>query len=89
MRVAQHPAADAEHHRAMPPHQRLEGSRVALAHEPLDELAIAQPRAIVAQCRPAQVVNDGIDPADCHVRPPCPAACRFLISFLAAGRFHR
>ena len=44
VRVAQDPPADAQDHRPVPPHQRLEGPGVALGEETLEELRVGEPR---------------------------------------------
>ena len=44
VRVAQDPPADAQDHRSVPPHQRLEGPGVPLGEETLEELRVGEPR---------------------------------------------
>src|SRR5262249_1715282 len=39
VRMPQHPPADGQHHRSMPPQQRLERRLVALAHQSIEKLA--------------------------------------------------
>jgi hypothetical protein len=41
--VPQHRPADAPHHRGVPPHQQLEGGRVAVGGEPVQQLDVGRP----------------------------------------------
>ncbi len=44
VRVIEQAPADAQHHRPVPRHDRLEGDLVAIAHEPRQELPFREPR---------------------------------------------
>ncbi len=44
VRVIEHAPADAQHHRPVPMEDRLEGRRVAMCQEALQELSLAQAR---------------------------------------------
>src|SRR5262249_31971038 len=56
--VAEQPAADAEHHRAVPLHQPAEGQFVALSEEPVEQLAV---RGVLAGAdETADVEQNGI-----------------------------
>ena len=52
--------ADAQHHRAMPPYQLLEGGLLALSHKPFRQLTIRGLTLLGEVARPAQVAEKHI-----------------------------
>jgi hypothetical protein len=56
--VAQEPAADAEHHGAVPPDEHLEGGLVAAGGEPFEEVAVLEAAVRPPGDETAQVTED-------------------------------
>jgi hypothetical protein len=81
--VAQQAAADAPHHRAVPPDESGEGGFVVAFDETAQQFAVAKPRPVRQRHGPAKVVNHPIDRIGPHVPPrtdiaarPLPYSCR-------------
>ena len=67
MAVAEDAAADAQHNRPVPPHQRREGRLVPLRDEALQQLAVGHPGVVVEKQRLAEVPQNIASVAALHV----------------------
>ena len=67
LRVAEDAPADAQDHRPVPRHQRLEGRGVALVDEPLEELRVGEPGDRPSANKPVDLSQGGAQRLDGHV----------------------
>src|SRR5262249_15991997 len=77
--VAQHPAADAQDHRAVPPHQRLEGGLVPPREESLQEFRVVQVSTTPQPSAP-DAADDNVHLAGWHGVPSLPVNLLFLLT---------
>jgi hypothetical protein len=83
--VTEDAAANAQHHRTMPAHERFKSRFFASANVALQQLSVAQARPIRQNGGSAKLIDDRADGSRVHVVTPSPAFMPSTYSFLATG----